>query len=153
MNMTITRWDPFRELEDMNERLNRVFGRSALATAPAATTQGLFSFDWAPSVDIAETADAFEIKAELPDVKKEDVKVSVEDGELRISGERKRDKEEKGKKFHRIERSYGSFMRSFALPPNVDDTKLAAEYKDGVLNVRLPKTEQVKPKAIAVKVS
>jgi HSP20 family protein len=153
MNMTITRWDPFRELEDMNERLNRVFGRSALATAPAATTQGLFSFDWAPSVDIAETADAFEIKAELPDVKKEDVKVSVEDGELRISGERKRDKDEKGKKFHRIERSYGSFMRSFALPPNVDDTKLAAEYKDGVLNVRLPKTEQVKPKAIAVKVS
>jgi HSP20 family molecular chaperone IbpA len=96
MNMTITRWDPFRELEDMNERLNRVFGRSALATAPAATTQGLFSFDWAPSVDIAETADAFEIKAELPDVKKEDVKVSVEDGELRISGERKRDKRRKG---------------------------------------------------------
>jgi HSP20 family protein len=153
MNMSITRWDPFRELEAMNERLNRVFGRSALATAPAATTEGLFSFDWAPSVDIAETAEAFEIKAELPDVKKEDVKVSVEDGELRISGERKREKEEKGKKFHRIERSYGSFLRSFALPPNVDDTKLAAEYKDGVLNVRLPKTEQAKPKAIAVKVS
>jgi HSP20 family protein len=141
MNMSITRWNPFEELEEMSDRLNRVFARSALAAAPAATTEGLFSFDWAPSVDIAETADAFEIKAELPDVKKEDVKVSVEDGELRITGERKqekkekKEKKEKGKKFHRIERSYGSFMRSFALPPNVDDTKLAAEFKDGVLAI------------------
>jgi HSP20 family protein len=152
--MSITRWDPFRELEDMSDRLNRVFGRSALAATPGATSsEGLFTFDWTPSVDIAETAEAFEIKAELPDVKKEDVKVSVEDGELRISGERKREKEEKGKKIHRIERSYGSFMRTFTLPPNVDDTKLSAEYKDGVLNVRLPKTEQAKPKAISVKVS
>jgi HSP20 family protein len=152
--MSITRWDPFRELEDMSDRLNRVFGRSALAAIPGATSsEGLFTFDWTPSVDIAETAEAFEIKAELPDVKKEDVKVSVEDGELRISGERKREKEEKGKKIHRIERSYGSFMRTFTLPPNVDDAKLSAEYKDGVLNVRLPKTEQAKPKAIAVKVS
>jgi HSP20 family protein len=152
--MTIVRWDPFRELEQMSDRLNRAFGRSAMPTAPAAAgTEGLFSFDWAPSVDIAETAEAFEIKAELPDVKKEDVKVSVEDGELRISGERKREKEEKGKKFHRVERSYGSFMRSFTLPPNVDEARLAAEYKDGVLNVRLPKTEQAKPKAISVKVS
>src|SRR6185295_736230 len=119
-NMSITRWDPFRELEEMSERLNRVFGRSALATARAGgeAKEGFLSFDWAPSVDIAETPEAFEIKAELPDVKKEDVKVFVEDGQLRISGERKQDKEEKGKKFHRIERSYGSFMRSFALPEN-----------------------------------
>jgi HSP20 family protein len=152
--MSITRWDPFRELEDMSDRLNRVFGRSALAAIPgAANSEGLSTFDWTPSIDIAETAEAFEIKAELPDVKKEDVKVSVEDGELRITGERKQEKEEKGKKFHRIERSYGSFMRTFTLPPNVDDTKLSAEYKDGVLNVRLPKTEQAKPKAISVKVS
>jgi len=153
--MSITRWDPFRELEEMSERLNRVFGRSALATARAGgeAKEGFLSFDWAPSVDIAETPEAFEIKAELPDVKKEDVKVFVEDGQLRISGERRQDKEEKGKKYHRIERSYGSFMRSFALPENVDDAKLSAEYKDGVLNVRLPKTERAKPKAIAVKVS
>jgi HSP20 family protein len=153
MNMSITRWNPFGELEEMSDRLNRVFGRSALAAAPAATAEGLFSFDWTPSVDIAETADAFEIRAELPDVKREDVKVSVEDGELRITGERKQEKEEKGKKFHRIERSYGSFMRSFTLPPNVDDTKLAAEFKNGLLNVRLPKTEQAKQKTISVKVS
>jgi HSP20 family protein len=153
MNMTIVRWDPFRELEEMSDRLNRVFARSNLATASGAGKEGFFSFDWTPSVDIAETAEAFEIRAELPDVKKEDVKVTVEDGELRISGERKQEKEEKGKKFHRVERSYGSFMRSFALPENVDDSKLTAEYKDGLLNVRLPKAEKAKPKAIAVKVS
>jgi HSP20 family protein len=152
MNMSIVRWDPFRELEEMSDRLNRVFSRSNLATTSAGK-EGFFSFDWTPSVDIAETAEAFEIKAELPDVKKEDVKVSVEDGELRISGERKQEKEEKGKKFHRTERSYGSFMRSFTLPENVDDSKLTAEYKDGLLNVRLPKTEKAKPKAIAIKVA
>jgi HSP20 family protein len=150
--MSIVRWDPFRELEDMSDRLNRVFGRAGLSRT--AEDKGTFvTFDWAPSVDIAETPEAFEIKAELPDVKKEDVKVTVEEGQLRISGERKQEREEKGKKFHRVERSYGSFMRSFSLPENVDDTKLTAEYKDGMLNVRLPKTEKAKPKAIAVKVS
>lgn len=151
--MSIVRWDPFRELEDVSERLNRVFGRSGLARAATEDKGGFLTFDWAPSVDIAETPEAFEIKAELPDVKKDDVRVTVEDGELRISGERRQEKEEKGKKFHRVERSYGSFMRSFSLPENVDDSKLTAEYKDGVLNVRLPKTEKAKPKAIAVKVS
>ena len=150
--MSIVRWDPFRELEEMSDRLNRVFARTGSARA-ADDTGAFLTFDWAPSVDIAETAEAFEIKAELPDVKKDDVKVTVEDGQLRISGERKQEKDEKGKKFHRVERSYGSFMRSFALPENVDDSKLSAEYKDGVLNVRLPKTEKAKPKAIAVKVS
>lgn len=150
--MSIVRWDPFRELEDMSNRLNRVFGRGGLARATEDNGE-FITFDWAPSVDIAETVEAFEIKAELPDVKKEDVKVTVEDGQLRISGERKQEKEEKGKKFHRVERSYGSFLRSFALPENVDESKLSAEYRDGVLNVRLPKTERAKPKAIAVKVS
>ena len=150
--MSIVRWDPFRELEEMSDRLNRVFARTGSARA-ADDTGAFLTFDWAPSVDIAETAEAFEIKAELPDVKKDDVKVTVEDGQLRISGERKQEKDEKGKKFHRVERSYGSFMRSFSLPENVDDSKLSAEYKDGVLNVRLPKTEKAKPRAIAVKVS
>src|SRR5688572_32794908 len=153
MNMSIVRWDPFRELEEMSDRLNRVFARGTVATTTPSNKEGFFSFDWTPSVDITETAEAFEIKAELPDVKKEDVKVTVEDGELRISGERKQEKEEKGKKFHRVERSYGSFMRSFTLPENVDDARLTADYKDGLLNVRLPKTERSKPKAIAVKVT
>ena len=150
--MSVVRWDPFRELEERSDRLNRVFARPGAARA-ADDKGALLTFDWAPSVDIAETAEAFEIKAELPDVRKDDVRVTVEDGQLRISGERKQEKEEKGKKFHRVERSYGSFMRSFSLPENVDDSKLSAEYKDGVLNVRLPKTEKAKPRAIAVKVS
>src|SRR5437868_396051 len=92
MNMSIVRWDPFRELEDMNNRLNRMFRNTGLATTRGESS-GFLTFDWAPSVDIAETPEAYEIKAELPDMKKEDVKVSVEDGELRISGERKQEKE------------------------------------------------------------
>src|SRR5688572_3374586 len=105
--MSIVRWDPFRELEDMSERLNRVFGRSAVARGEAPSKDALMVFDWAPTVDIVETAEEFQVKAELPEVKKEDVKVSVDRGVLRIEGERKQEKEEKGKKFHRVERSYG----------------------------------------------
>jgi HSP20 family protein len=92
------------------------------------------------------------IKVELPEIKKEDVKVTVENGTLTISGERKFEKEEKDKKYHRVERAYGSFVRSFALPGGTDGSKVSAEFKDGVLKVHLPKTEQAKPKAIEVKV-
>ncbi|TKS59902.1 MAG: heat-shock protein Hsp20 [Nitrospira sp.] len=147
--MTLVRWDPFRELEDMSERLNRVF------TRPASRTGGkehLIVADWVPTVDISETDGEYLIKAELPDVKKEDVKVTVEDGVLTLQGERLREKEEKGKKYHRVERSYGSFLRSFTLPESVDESGVKAEYKDGLLNLHLPKTEKVKPKAIDVKV-
>jgi HSP20 family protein len=152
--MSITRWDPFRELEEMNDRLNRVFGRSTL-TRPGgeAGKDALTVFDWAPSVDIVETAEEFLIKAELPEVKKEDVKISVDGDVLRIEGERKQEKEEKGKKYHRTERSYGSFLRTFSLPDNVDESKIRADFKDGVLNVRLQKAEKAKPKAIEVKVA
>lgn len=151
--MSVVRWDPFRELEDMSERLNRVFNRSALARGGAeAHKDALTVFDWAPSVDIIETNEEFQIKAELPDVKKEDVKVSVDKGVLRIEGERKQEKEEKGKKYHRVERSYGSFLRTFTLPDNVDESKVQADYKDGILNVRLQKAEKAKPKTIEVKV-
>ena len=150
--MSIARWDPFRELEEVSERLNRVFGRSGLATADRGKDV-MTSFDWAPSVDVAETAEEFQIKAELPDIRKEDVKLSIENGVLRIEGERKQEKEEKGKKWHRVERSYGSFLRTFTLPDNIDDAKVQAEFKDGVLNVRLPKSATAKPKSVQVKVS
>jgi HSP20 family protein len=147
--MNITRWDPFREIEDLSNRLNRMFGRSNLTASSGET---LAFPDWAPSVDVAETAEEFQIKAELPGVKKEDLKVNIENGVLTLSGERRQEKEEKGKKYHRVERSYGSFMRSFTLPDNVDAAKLHAEYKDGLLNVRLPKTAAEKPKSVEVKV-
>ncbi|MBM4137922.1 MAG: Hsp20/alpha crystallin family protein [Nitrospira sp.] len=149
--MTLVRWDPFRELEDMSERLNRVFAR------PASRTSGgeeqLTVADWVPTVDISETDGEYLIKAELPEVKKDDVKVTVEEGVLTLQGARHQEKQEKGKKYHRVERSYGSFVRSFTLPETVDDSGVKAEYKDGVLNLHLPKTEKVKPKAIEVAVA
>jgi len=149
--MALVRWDPFRELEEMSERLNRVFTRPALRTTGGK--ENLTVADWVPTVDISETDGEYLIKAELPEVKKEDVKVTVEDGVLTLQGERRHEKEEKGKKFHRVERSYGSFVRSFALPESVDEGGVKAEYKDGVLNLHLPKSEKVKPKAIDVKVA
>jgi len=149
-HMTLVRWDPFRELEDMSERLNRVFSRPALRTNGK---ENLTVADWMPTVDISETEAEYLIKAELPEVKKEDVKVTVENGVLTLQGDRRQDKEEKGIKFHRVERSYGSFVRSFTLPESVDESSVKAEYKDGVLNLHLPKSERVKPKAIDVKVA
>ena len=149
--MSIVRWDPFRELEDMSDRLNRMFGRSPLARESGK--DAMIAFDWAPSVDISENNEEFVIKAELPGVNKDDVKVAVQDGIVRIEGERKQEKEEKDKKFHRIERSYGSFLRTFSLPTNIDEAKIQAQFKDGLLNVRLPKSPTAKPKSIEVKVS
>ena len=148
--MTLVRWNPSRELEEMSDRLNRMFNRQALPQANAKET--MVVADWAPSVDISETDGEYQIKAEIPDVKKDDVKVTLEDGVLTIQGERKHEKEDKGKKYHRIERSYGSFVRSFTLPDLVDEEKVKAEFKDGVLNLQLPKSEKAKPKAIEVKV-
>ena len=148
--MALVRWDPFRELEDMSERLNRVFSRPSLRNSGK---ENLTVADWMPTVDISETEGEYLIKAELPEVRKEDVKVTVENGVLTLQGERRQEKEEKGKRFHRVERSYGSFVRSFTLPESVDESFVKAEYKDGVLNLHLPKSEKVKPKAIDVKVA
>ena len=145
--MTLVRWDPFRELEDMSERLNRVFSRPSLRNSGK---ENLTVADWMPTVDISETEGEYLIKAELPEVRKEDVKVTVENGVLTLQGERRQEKEEKG---HRVERSYGSFIRSFSLPESVDESAVKAEYKDGVLHLHLPKSEKVKPKAIDVKVA
>ena len=147
--MNLVRWDPFRELEDMSDRLNRMFGRPA--ARPESGKEAMTVADWIPAVDISETDAEYLIKAELPEIKKEDVKVTVQHGVLTIHGERKHEKEEKGKKYHRVERSYGSFTRSFTLPDEVDETKVRAEFKDGMLHLHLPKSEKAKPKAIDVK--
>ncbi len=146
----LMRWDPFRELEDMSDRLNRMFARPAVRTNGKET---LTVADWAPTVDISETDGEYLIKAELPEVKKDDVKVTLEDGILTIQGERRREKDEKTTKYHRVERSYGSFVRSFSLPDQVDENGVKAEYKDGMLNLRIPKSEKAKPRAIEVKVA
>ena len=104
-------------------------------------------------VDIQETEKEYLLKAELPEIAKEDVKVTIEEGVLTLQGERKQEKEEKGKKFHRTERSYGTFLRTFTVPEDADATKVAADFKDGMLRIHLPKTEKPRPKAIEVKVA
>ncbi len=144
--MALVKWDPWREIEDMFDRYTRAIDRPL--SRELATTAG----GWAPRVDIAETDKEFLIKAELPEVNKEDVKVDVNNGVLTLHGERKQEKEEKGKKFHRIERCYGSFTRSFTLPENVDQANINASFKDGMLNIHLQKTEVKAPKAIEIKV-
>lgn len=149
--MNLIKWDPFRELEDVSNRLNRIFGRSASRAESSQEMLGMA--DWAPSVDISETDTAYLIKGEIPGVKKEDVKVTVQDGMLTIQGERKMEKEEKGKKFHRVERSYGSFVRSFRVPDDADENKVKAEFKDGMINVTLAKSAKAKPQAINVAVT
>jgi HSP20 family protein len=107
---------------------------------------------WSPLVDITEDEKEYLIKAELPDMKKEDVRLTVENEVLAISGERTFEKEEKGKKYHRIERAYGSFVRSFTLPEDADESRVSADFKDGMLQVHLPKSEKAKPKAIEIRV-
>lgn len=145
-------WDPFRELGEFENRLSRFFGRPLLATN-GGEKETFAITQWAPPVDITEDDKEYLVKAELPELKKEEVKVTVENGELTISGERKFEKEEKNKKYHRIERSYGSFVRSFILPEAVNGEKVNAEFKDGLLTVHLPKDEKAKPKSVEVKVS
>lgn len=148
--MELVRWNPFRELEDMQGRLNRLFGE-----APFARTgdNGMSLSGWSPAVDVEETDQEYLIKADLPDVKKEDVKVEFLQGTLTIQGERRQEKEAKGKRFHKIEREYGTFLRRFAMPSQVDASNVQAEFKNGVLNVHLPKSATAMPKAIDVTVS
>jgi HSP20 family protein len=145
------RWDPFREMADMQERMERMFELSPLRSE---TGRGLLSArDWAPLVDVSEDEREYLVEAELPEVKKDDVKVSVENGVLHLSGERKHEEETRTKKQHRIERSYGRFARSFTLPDDVDAAKVSAEFKDGLLKVHVLKSERAKPKTTEVKVS
>jgi HSP20 family protein len=151
MSATLTRWDPFRELEEMHNRLSGFFSR-----APARRGDGneaLIAADWSPAVDIVEDEKEYLIKAELPEVKKDEVKVTVENGALMISGERKFEKEQKGRRYHRVERAYGSFVRSFLLPDDADAGRIRAEFTNGVLHVHVAKSEAAKPKQIEVKVN
>jgi HSP20 family protein len=141
-------WDPFRELSEFQNRLGSWFGRSP---AQKGQESGTIS-QWSPAVDIIEDDKEFLIKAELPDVKKDDVHVTVENGVITISGERKFESEVKHKRYHRVERSYGNFTRSFSLPDGSDSSKVRAEFKDGVLQVHLQKSETARQKHIEVKV-
>ena len=147
---TITRFDPFRELSTLQDRMNRLFGDVYLRDEDIA--QG--SSNWVPPVDIFETAGRdLVIKVELPDVNREDVEVTVENNTLTLRGEKKLPADVKEEQFRRVERRYGTFTRSFTLPNTVDAGKVSAEFKNGVLTVKLPFKEEAKPRTINVEVA
>ncbi|MGM0480552.1 MAG: Hsp20/alpha crystallin family protein [Pseudomonadota bacterium] len=147
----ITRWNPVSELDDLMSRYNRLFSLTP-GNEDSAGKDPFSSSDWTPAVDIKETPEAFNIEAELPGMSKKDVKVTVQNGVLSIEGERKHEEETDDKKQHRIERFYGSFLRRFTLPDNVDENSVEAHFKDGVLSLTVTKTEPVEPKSIEVEV-
>jgi HSP20 family protein len=147
-HMNLTRWEPFKEADEFFRSFSpNFFGRWHLP-AEARSKE----FEWSPAADICETDKEYVVKAELPGVKREDVKVTLDDGVLTIAGERKLEKDDKNEKTHRIERFYGSFTRSFSLPEDADAANVRADSKDGVLNVHIPKTRVEKPKAVEIKV-
>ena len=151
MNTLIT-WNQLREMEEATQnRFNRFLGGfpNRIGTGE---THSLTVADWSPEVDISEDDHGYLIKADLPEMKKEDVKVTVDHGILSVSGERKSEKEDQKRKFHRIERAFGNFRRSFTLPEDADSTKVTAEFRDGVLKVHLPTTAIERSKATQVKV-
>ena len=148
--MAIVRWDPIRDMAALQDRVNRIFADAYRRDNDELMTRGA----WAPAVDIFETDNhELVLKAELPDLNREDIALKVENNTLTISGQKKMDPQVREEQYHRVERSYGSFARSFTLPPTVDTGAIAADYKNGVLTVRLPLREEAKPKQIQVQVN
>ena len=148
--MNIVRFDPFREVAALQDRMNRVFGDLCRRFDDDVTARGA----WVPPVDIYEN-DQHELvlKAELPDLKREDIDIRVENNALTLSGQKKAEQEVNEDRYHRIERTFGHFSRTFSLPPTVDTGKIAAEYKNGVLTVTLPRREDARPKQIQVQIN
>ena len=150
--MAIVRWDPFRDLVGLQERMNRMFDESYRG-ARTHSDEWAIGGAWAPAVDIYEHDGNIVLKAELPGIDPKSVDVRLENNTLTLRGERKFDTDVKQDSYHRVERAYGSFTRSFTLPTIVDQEKMKADYKDGVLQVTLPKREEAKPKQINVAVT
>jgi HSP20 family protein len=145
--MAIIRWDPFRDLVTLREKMNRLF-------EDVATSRGeerdLIASSWAPSVDIFEKENALILNAEVPGLDENDIEIEIENNTLTVRGERKLEKETKEESYHRIERAYGSFCRSFTLPAYIDQEKIKAEHENGVLKVVMPKKAELKPKKVKV---
>ncbi|MGH7979611.1 MAG: Hsp20/alpha crystallin family protein [Limisphaerales bacterium] len=150
----VIRWNPFQEMEDITRRMSSLLEGSPFCRRQVANGEENITVpEWAPLVDIAEDDREYLIKVELPEVQKDDVKVTVESGTLTIAGERKAEMDEKRRKFHRVERYYGRFARSFTIPDDAEPDNVKAEFRDGVLRVHLAKSEKARPKQIDVKVS
>jgi HSP20 family protein len=140
--MRVIKWEPFRDVDDV---FNRFFAETLRRWPAVATGEANPAFDWAPAADVTETEAEYLIKADLPEVRKEDVSITVQDGVLTLAGERRQEKREETEKLHRVERRYGSFMRRFSLPENADEQGIRAESKDGVILIRIPKHKVVQP--------
>ncbi len=148
--MAIVRWEPFRDLLAMQDRMSRLFNETFGRDVPLYREETASLSRWAPAVDVYETGNHLVVKAELPGVDPKDLEVHIEDNTLFLKGERKLEKEVKEENYHRMERSYGSFTRSFALPGSVDAENTSAEFKDGVLTLTMPKREEAKRKTIKI---
>jgi HSP20 family protein len=139
--MRVIKWEPFRDVDDVFDR----FFAESMRRWPRASATAQQPREWAPAADVSETDGEYLIKAELPEVRKEDVSITVQDGVLTLAGERKQEKVEEQEKIHRIERIYGSFARRFALPENADEQGIRAESRDGVIVIHIPKQRVVEP--------
>jgi HSP20 family protein len=148
--MGLIRWDPFREMSSLQERMNRLM--SDFRTRSPFGEEEMAQGAWIPAVDIYETKESIVLNVELPGVTKEDIALEVKDSTLTIKGEKKLEKNVKEENFHRLERSYGSFTRAFTLPSTVQQDKVKAKFRDGILEIMLPKAEEAKPKQIKVDV-
>ena len=148
--MALIRWDPFREMSSLQERMNRLM--SDFRTRSPFGEEEIAQGAWIPAVDIYETKESIVLNVELPGVTKEDIALEVKDSTLTIKGEKKLEKNVKEENFHRLERSYGSFTRAFTLPSTVQQDKVKAKFRDGILEIMLPKAEEAKPKQIKVDV-
>lgn len=153
--MSQMRWNPFREIEELFDRYSRAMGGSvAQLPSQSGSRETLARPDWIPAVDIIEKKDSYQLKVELPEVKRDDVRVSVDNGVLTIAGERRLEQEDSDEAGHhrRLERYYGSFARSFTLPEEADEGQIDASYQDGMLTLTIPKSEKPAPRSIEVKV-
>ncbi|MDH7492929.1 MAG: Hsp20/alpha crystallin family protein [Candidatus Saccharicenans sp.] len=146
--MAITKWDPFRDIMVLRDRMNRLF--EDLVSSPKFEDTDIIQSTWSPAVDIYETENELVLSAELPGVEEKDVEIKVEDNTLSLKGERKFEKETREENYHRIERAYGSFYRSFSLPNYVDQDKISAEYENGLLKIHMPKKPEVKPRKVKI---
>jgi HSP20 family protein len=143
--MALVRWEPAREVDSLQSEVNRVFD-AFFGTAGG----GNRTRRWVPAMDLVETEDHLVLKADLPGMSRDDVEIEIKDGVLTVAGERRTDHEEKSEGFYRVERAFGRFSRSLTLPDGVDADSVAAEFEDGVLDVRIPKPEQRKPHRVAI---
>jgi HSP20 family protein len=150
---TGSQWDPFREFQAISERLNSLFEPALQRAADGSREQTMTVFDWAPAVNISETETAYLVRADLPEVKKEDVKVSCDGGVLTLEGERKHEKREENERYHRVESSFGKFARRFTLPEDAQAESIDASFKDGALTVTIPKAAPKSPKSRVIQIN